>query len=440
MRARRASIAGLMGFVLVTAMGLAALRSPSDTWAGVLFYSAAGVFALGIVGVVCGGSAERAWWLGFVLFGSGYLALAFGCPFFFLPTPPITSLLAAIEPHVVVVPPPGGRQFEDTSYRDISHSLGSLVAAVIGGALARALFGNPAAPSDGPGDECLHETRRPKRRWRRLAVVVVAFVVSGMAAVLFGAGSAPGLWAGTTVLLTWGVVGLTAIAALCGRSRHRAACLGATLFGAGYMLLVAAQPVAIIGGFDNQPWPQFATNRLLNSLRPWLPRIVSEFPAASDGVAFANARILRALDQTVPMRFPRETPLKDVLAYVATATRSPDGRDVPIYVDPFALRDAEATLESPVTINLENVPLRTSLDLALNQLGLTYVVKGGVIEVNTGTDPDTVACSDPFLVVGQCLLALLAAGFGCALGALIHCPESEQADNTVASPIRPEPH
>jgi len=426
MRATRASIAWLMGVVLVTAIGLAALRSPDDTWAGVIFYSAAGVLGLAFVGVVHGKLAERAWWLGFVLFGAGYLALAFWCQFF-LPTPPITSLLAAIEPHVVVLPP-GGHQFEDTSYREISHSLGSLVAAVIGGTLARALFGNPAAPSDGPVDERRHETQRPRRRWRRLAVVAVTTVVFGMAAVLFGTRSAPGLWAGTTVLLTWGVVGLTAIGALCGRSRHRAACLGATLFGAGYMVLVAAQPMVTVSDINNQPWPKYATNRLLNSLRPWLPKIVSELPAASDGVAFANARILRALDQTVPMRFPRPTPLKDILAYVATATRSPDSLEVPIYVDPSALLDAELTLESPVTINLENVPLRTSLDLALNQHSLTYVVKGGVIVVNTGElEPDTAGSSDPFLVVGQCLLALLAAGFGSVLAPLVAGPREERS-------------
>ena len=52
-------------------IGLAALRSPSDTWAGVIFYLACGVLALGVVGALCAGAAERAWWLGFAVFGWG---------------------------------------------------------------------------------------------------------------------------------------------------------------------------------------------------------------------------------------------------------------------------------------------------------------------------------------------------------------------------------
>ena len=182
---------------------------------------------------------------------------------------------------------------------------------------------------------------------------------------------------------------------------------------------------------NRQPWPQLATNRLLNALRPWLPTVVSEYPAGSDGVAFANARILQALDQTVPMRFPQGKPLRDLLAYVVSATRSPDGHEIPIYIDPGSVDDIEKALQTPVKIDLEGVPLRTTLDLALHQCELLYTVKGGVIIVDNGAySPDYVpiATSDPFLAIGQSLLALLAAGVGGVLAALVYDQGRERTD------------
>jgi hypothetical protein len=77
MRIVRFPIAGLMGTILVVAIVLAALRNASQTWAGVTFLLTCGVLCLAVVGVVCRNGSERAWWLGFALFGWGYLALAF---------------------------------------------------------------------------------------------------------------------------------------------------------------------------------------------------------------------------------------------------------------------------------------------------------------------------------------------------------------------------
>src|SRR4051794_21537121 len=105
MRMRRAqfSIAGLMGMVLVASIGLAALRPGSETWAGVLFLVTCGVLALAIVGVACRGAGERAWWIGFALFGWGYLALAYWCS---APTPrlPTIALLSALKGGTVPLP------------------------------------------------------------------------------------------------------------------------------------------------------------------------------------------------------------------------------------------------------------------------------------------------------------------------------------------------
>ena len=74
--------------------------------------------------------------------------------------------------------------------------------------------------------------------------------------------------------------------------------------------------------------------------------------------------ILVQLDQPLTMSFPQETPLEDVLKYIKSNTQSeeldlPSG--IPIYVDPIGLQEAEKTLQSPVSHDLEHIPLsRTS--------------------------------------------------------------------------------
>ncbi len=52
---------------------------------------------------------------------------------------------------------------------------------------------------------------------------------------------------------------------------------------------------------------------------------------------------------------------------------------IPIYVDPQGLQDADQTMKSTSTIDLEGIPLRTTLALLLRQLHLGYKVEGGVL-------------------------------------------------------------
>ncbi len=63
MRHLRFSITGLMGLVLVAAVGLAALRNASETRAGGMLLLTCGILALAVVGALYRDGAQRAWWL-----------------------------------------------------------------------------------------------------------------------------------------------------------------------------------------------------------------------------------------------------------------------------------------------------------------------------------------------------------------------------------------
>ena len=99
-------------------------------------------------------------------------------------------------------------------------------------------------------------------------------------------------------------------------------------------------------------------------------------------------QILEKLDQPVAMSFPNETPLEDVLKYVKQATQGANDSGIPIYVDPLGLQEADKTMTSPVSLDLEGVPLKTTLRLMLKQLGLTYTVKDGFLMITSQESED----------------------------------------------------
>ncbi len=75
---RRFSIRSLTAFIVVAAIGLAALRNASDLWAGMLLLLALAAVAIAMMGAVILRGGERYWWAGFAFFGGGYLAVAVG--------------------------------------------------------------------------------------------------------------------------------------------------------------------------------------------------------------------------------------------------------------------------------------------------------------------------------------------------------------------------
>ncbi|WP_435007877.1 RNA polymerase sigma factor [Tundrisphaera lichenicola] len=101
-----------------------------------------------------------------------------------------------------------------------------------------------------------------------------------------------------------------------------------------------------------------------------------------------NKAILEKLEERISMNFPQEIPLEDVKKYIEQSTQDeaaglPIG--IPIYIDPHGLADSDHTMASTVTINLEGIPLRTTLRLILRQLHLDYKVVGGLLYI---TDED----------------------------------------------------
>jgi hypothetical protein len=237
-------------------------------------------------------------------------------------------------------------------------------------------------------------------------VPVVASVVT--AAALVGSRSEGAFWAGGTFLLTCGYVGLAILGAVWGRGRRRAVWLGVALFGAGYLVLAFGRYP------DPDAFPYLTADRFVSTLYDWLPRVSRSASIPPKGIAASNARIRGLLEERVPMHFPNETPVEDVLKYINEATKHGEDPGIPIYMDPVGFQEAERTMTSPVALDLEGVPLKTTLRLMLEQLGLEYVVRDGVLIISS-KDGDgwlPVYDDDPALLIVHCLFAVLASVFG----------------------------
>ena len=148
MRHFRFSIAGLMGAVLVAAVGLAALLSASPIWAGTMLLLTYVVLGLAILCAVLRGHARRAWWLGFCVFGWGYLALervgAGPNPIEPLTTVMLEELGLWLDGPVLHNGGVAWRSPLNPWYEQNGYCLCALLAAVAGGILGRLCFAAPA--------------------------------------------------------------------------------------------------------------------------------------------------------------------------------------------------------------------------------------------------------------------------------------------------------
>ena len=154
--------------------------------------------------------------------------------------------------------------------------------------------------------------------------------------------------------------------------------------------------------------------RFLEALRPQIGKVLSRFYADPDCAAARDARILTVLEKRVPLHFSEPTSLKDVLMYIRAVTSEPEGRAIPIYVDPIGLAEADRTSKIR-NFDLEDVELRTSLRLLLEQLDLGFTVKDGLLLITSQDSLEfnwTSIEEDAYQTVGHCILALFAAVLG----------------------------
>jgi WD40 repeat protein/tetratricopeptide (TPR) repeat protein len=108
----------------------------------------------------------------------------------------------------------------------------------------------------------------------------------------------------------------------------------------------------------------------------------------SDRFPGKTRQVIEKLELPIPMSFPDETPLEDVLRQIKKATTSPTYSGIPIYVDLLGLIEADKTMTSKVKIDLHGVPLKTTLRLVLEQLGLAYTVKDGFLQITSKESED----------------------------------------------------
>ena len=128
------------------------------------------------------------------------------------------------------------------------------------------------------------------------------------------------------------------------------------------------------GGRDDQPAPP-----------PSVVHVVAPITAQA-------AKTWEKLHATSEIKVRREAPFEDFLDAVRKATKGPNDKVVPIYVEPAALQEAEKTMSSPVTVDVEDVPVSTILALVLKQLGLKYYVQqDGIVMITAESDEDHVA-------------------------------------------------
>ena len=126
-------------------------------------------------------------------------------------------------------------------------------------------------------------------------------------------------------------------------------------------------------------WPGSAPAPIVAQLQAQAVRIPpkpQELPA-SDSMSLNNAATQEKLAKQISADFV-ETPLRDLLAYVADAT------EVETYINHKMLEEVSAPADTAITIQLKKVRADMLLDLALQQAGeLDYVIRDGIVIITS---------------------------------------------------------
>ena len=123
---------------------------------------------------------------------------------------------------------------------------------------------------------------------------------------------------------------------------------------------------------------------LIISDRSGIERERNEVPVRACDASPASQALMARLEEPVRMPFANETPLSDVFAHIERATaRRPDEPGIRILVVPEGLAEKERSLNSTIQMDLQGVPLKTSLRLMLDQLGLACAVRDGRLVIHS---------------------------------------------------------
>jgi RNA polymerase sigma factor (sigma-70 family) len=95
-----------------------------------------------------------------------------------------------------------------------------------------------------------------------------------------------------------------------------------------------------------------------------------------------DSALVAALEKPAALKF-QETPLGDVLKVIREQTRTDQRNGIAIYVDPQGLKEAGATMETPVSIETRDAPLKSSLDSVLRPLKLGATTRDGLLVISS---------------------------------------------------------
>ena len=76
-------------------------------------------------------------------------------------------------------------------------------------------------------------------------------------------------------------------------------------------------------------------------------------PAATVDAEPRNKAVLAKLERPITLKYTNATPLARVVSDIAKATQGPNDPGIAIYVDPVGINEAEKTMTSPVTFDVE---------------------------------------------------------------------------------------
>jgi RNA polymerase sigma factor (sigma-70 family) len=103
-------------------------------------------------------------------------------------------------------------------------------------------------------------------------------------------------------------------------------------------------------------------------------------PIAVVGNDPASKEVARRLEGTIALKLPEASMLSAFLDAFKSKTMVQGGRPLLVYVDSLAIGNK---LQGGISLDLEGVPARMALKLALRQLGLVYLIRDGMILITT---------------------------------------------------------